>query len=43
MNHQIVFEKLRKIIVEQLEVDPDIVTLDAHFFNDLNANELNGV
>ncbi len=43
MNHQAVFEKLQKIIVEQLEVEPSTVTLDANFFNDLNADELDGV
>jgi acyl carrier protein len=43
MNHQAVFEKLQKIIVEQLEVEPSNVTLDANFFNDLNADELDGV
>jgi acyl carrier protein len=43
MNHQAVFEKLQKIIVEQLEVEPSTVTLDANFFNDLNAEELDGV
>ena len=43
MNHQAVFEKLQKIIVEQLEVESSTVTLDANFFNDLNADELDGV
>jgi acyl carrier protein len=36
-------ESNRKIIVEQLEVDPRTVTLDAIFFDDLNTAELDGV
>jgi len=43
MNHQAAFEKLSKIIVEQLEVEPRTVTLDANFFDDLNTDELDGV
>jgi acyl carrier protein len=43
MNHQAVFEKLQKIVVEQLEVEPSSVTVDANFFDDLNADELDGV
>ena len=43
INHQAVFEKRQKIIVEQLEVEPTTVTLDANFFDDLNADELDEV
>lgn len=34
------FERLRKIIVEQLGVDENEVTLDASFVDDLNADSL---
>lgn len=43
MNHQAVFKKRQKIIVEQLEVEPSTVTLDANFFDNLNADELDEV
>jgi acyl carrier protein len=33
-------ERIRKIIVEQLGVDPDDVTMDAHFRDDLEADSL---
>ena len=33
-------ERLRKIIAEQLGVDEDKVTADAHFIEDLNADSL---
>lgn len=36
-----VFEKVKKITIEQLEVDEDLVTLDASFFDDLEADSLN--
>ena len=34
------FERLKKIIVEQLGVEPDDVTPDAAFVEDLNADSL---
>jgi acyl carrier protein len=34
------FERLKKIIVEQLGVEPDDVTLEAAFVEDLNADSL---
>lgn len=34
------FERVRKIIVEQLGVDPDDVTMDANFRDDLEADSL---
>ena len=43
MNYQAPFEKLSKIIVEQLEVEPSTITLDANFCDDLNTDELDGV
>ncbi|MFZ5591144.1 MAG: acyl carrier protein [Bacillota bacterium] len=35
-----IFEKVKKIIVEQLNVDPDEVTMEASFTEDLNADSL---
>jgi acyl carrier protein len=34
------FEKIKEIIVEQLGVDPDKVTMDARFNEDLEADSL---
>lgn len=34
------FEKMRELIVEKLEIDADKVTLDASFRNDLGADSL---
>lgn len=42
MNKEI-FEKVKKIVAEQLEVDPNIVTAEANFANDLNADSLDTV
>jgi acyl carrier protein len=36
MNQEI-FERVKKIVVEQLEVDPEAVTPQAKFTDDLNA------
>jgi acyl carrier protein len=38
----LIFEKLKEIIIEQLEVAPDAVTPQASFANDLNADQLDG-
>ncbi|MCM8901838.1 acyl carrier protein [Caldicoprobacter algeriensis] len=35
-----IFEKVRDIIVEQLGVDPEEVTLDSKFIDDLGADSL---
>ena len=35
-----IFEKVKEITVDQLGVDEDIVTLDASFINDLEADSL---
>lgn len=43
MNQEI-FEKVKKIVVDQLEIeDPDKVTPEANFANDLNADSLDTV
>lgn len=43
MNKEI-FEKVKKIVVDQLEIeDPDKVTPEANFANDLNADSLDTV
>jgi acyl carrier protein len=42
MNQEI-FEKVKKIVAEQLEVDPNDVTPEANFANDLNADSLDTV
>jgi acyl carrier protein len=33
-------KRVMEIIVEQLKVDPEIVTLEAHFIDDLGADSL---
>ena len=42
MNQEI-FEKVKKIVVEQLEVEGDRVTAEASFANDLGADSLDTV
>lgn len=42
MNEEI-FEKVKKIVVDQLDVDPSLVTAEAHFANDLQADSLDTV
>lgn len=42
MNQEI-FEKVKKIVVEQLEVEPNEVTPEANFANDLQADSLDTV
>ncbi|MFN9175714.1 MAG: acyl carrier protein [Synechocystis sp.] len=42
MNQEI-FEKVKKIVVEQLEADPDKVTPEATFADDLGADSLDTV
>ncbi len=39
-NNDTVFDELKVIIVEQLAVDPEDVTLEASFVEDLNADSL---
>ena len=38
-----VFEKIRDIIVEQLQVDEDEITLEANLMKDLSADSLDAV
>ncbi len=40
MNQAEVFEKVKGIVVAQLEVDPDKVKLESSFANDLSADSL---
>jgi acyl carrier protein len=42
MNQEI-FDRVKKIVVEQLEVEPDRVTAEASFANDLGADSLDTV
>jgi acyl carrier protein len=38
-----VFEKVKALIVEQLDVDPEIVTMETDFMKDLEADSLDAV
>ena len=38
-----VFEKVRKIIAEQLEIDPSIIKMESDFIKDLGADSLDVV
>lgn len=38
-----VFEKVKELIVEQLDVDPETVTMDTDFMKDLEADSLDAV
>jgi len=40
MDRQEIFERIKAIIVEQLGVDPDLVTEEADFREDLKADSL---
>jgi acyl carrier protein len=42
MNQEI-FDRVKKIVIEQLEVDEDKVTPEANFANDLGADSLDTV
>ncbi len=35
-----IFDKVKKVIVNQLDVDPDKVTMDSYFIDDLEADSL---
>ncbi len=41
--NQDIFDKVKKIVAEQLEVDPNSVTPESNFANDLNADSLDTV
>ena len=34
------FEKIKEILVEEMQVDPDAVTMEAELVNDLGVNSL---
>ena len=38
-----IFEKLRELLCEQLEIDEDRITMDTHIVNDLGADSLDVV
>ena len=40
MSSEEIFEKIKKIIVEQLQVNEEAVTLEASFIDDLGADSL---
>ena len=37
------FDKIQQLIVEQLDVDPETVTMDTDFMKDLEADSLDAV
>jgi acyl carrier protein len=43
MTEQEIFEQVKKVVSEKLEVEPSIVTPEAHIANDLNADSLDTV
>ncbi|WP_315791565.1 acyl carrier protein [Fischerella sp. JS2] len=43
MSQADIFERVKKIVVEQLGVEPEKVTPQANFANDLNADSLDTV
>lgn len=40
---QEIFDRVKKIVIEQLEVEPETVTPQANFASDLNADSLDTV
>ena len=36
-----VFEKVRKMLADQLQIDPDTITLESRLFEDLHADSAN--
>jgi acyl carrier protein len=38
-----VFEKVKELIVEQLDIDPSMVTMETDFMKDLEADSLDAV
>jgi len=40
MEHEEIFAKVKEVIVDQLSVEEDDVTVDASFFDDLGADSL---
>ncbi|MGB3237582.1 MAG: acyl carrier protein [Geitlerinemataceae cyanobacterium] len=43
MNSDEILDKVKKIVVDQLEVDPENVTAEANFASDLGADSLDTV
>lgn len=41
--NQAIFDRVKKVVVDQLEVDPENVTEDSSFTNDLGADSLDTV
>ena len=37
------FEKVQKVIAEQLEIDPETITLETNIYDDLGADSLDAV
>lgn len=37
------FEKIKEIIIEQLNVEDDLITMDTHLMKDLEADSLDAV
>lgn len=43
MDESTIFEKIKKIIVEQLRIDEDLITMDSSITDDLGADSLDAV
>ena len=43
MERNQIFETIKKLIVEELQVDPEKVTIDASFESDLGADSLDAI
>ncbi len=43
MDEATIFEKIKKIIVEQLRIDEDLITMDSSITDDLGADSLDAV
>lgn len=41
--NQAIFDRVKKVVVDQLEVDPENVTAESSFTNDLGADSLDTV
>jgi len=40
MSNEQIFESVQKILVDQLGVDEDLITMESNFIDDLNADSL---
>ncbi|MCX7845850.1 MAG: acyl carrier protein [Dictyoglomaceae bacterium] len=43
MDEATIFERIKKIIVEQLRIDEDLITMDSSIADDLGADSLDAV